>query len=180
MTCRGKRDLYTQCWHNLRASISQSRGVSIQLNIYKMVDFAVRQFPSRNRADFGFKNDAKIGAYRGLLGFPSRNRGTFGFKPTAAANQYYYNYLFPSRNRGTFGFKSTQTTPSAVQRTGCFHLVIEVLLVSRTRSLTKHGSSEQRFHLVIEVLLVSSVRMILPPSANGQFPSRNRGTFGFK
>ena len=62
----------------------------------------------------------------------------------------------------------------------CFHLVIEVLLVSRTRSLTKHGSSEQRFHLVIEVLLVSSVRMILPPSANGQFPSRNRGAFGFK
>ena len=70
----------------------------------------------------------------------------------------------------------------SVTADNCFHLVIEVLLVSsEQRSGTGTRTNKGCFHLVIEVLLVSRYLCVgVPILCRPEFQSRNRGSFGFK
>ena len=86
--------------------------------------------------------------------FQSRNRGSFDFKDGGEWEAETI-HVFPSRNRGSFDFKVILRICITLGKT-CFHLVIEVLLVSRARLRKANSYSASCFHLVIEVLLVSS------------------------
>ena len=64
---------------------------------------------------------------------------------------------------------------------GCrFNLVIEVLLISSHKRLCRRAENCQRFNLVIEVLLISSHNLAVLQILMCQFQSRNRGSFDFK
>ena len=88
---------------------------------------------------------------------------------------------FQSRNRGSFDFKNRTRLPLIRQRSACFNLVIEVLLISREAmsiplcQIIRKFQSRNRGSFDFK-----SVRSLPTMSLRVPFQSRNRGSFDFK
>ena len=138
-------------------------------------------FPSRNRGSFDFKGKNPSGKQR-YKWFPSRNRGSFDFKDFATWILDIHERLFQSRNRGSFGFKEIRALLTSHRTRRCFNLAIEVLLVSSIRWVSRKNLCKR--------VSISQSRFFWFQVKNGfegtfgdfpaEFPSRNRGSFGFK